>query len=144
MIQTTPTLKPESSSIEPVSPSPHNNTSQQTPTQSTLGPYTSSLIIVHQKADDVSWAWQNLKEEANLSLIHYAVDDEYAPYKIPKNKGHEVMPYLSYIINRYNELPDVSIFVHGHQKTWHNNDFLDQDMVLMVRRLSAPKVIRDG
>lgn len=50
----------------------------------------------------------------------------------------------TYLIDRYDSLPDVSIFVHAHRWAWHNNDLLNSDTALMVQRLSSPKVLRDG
>lgn len=64
--------------------------------------------------------------------------------KLPKNKGHEAMVYLTYIIDHYETLADVSIFLHAHQHAWHNNELLNHDAVEMIRRLSAERVIREG
>lgn len=61
-----------------------------------------------------------------------------------RNKGHEVMAYLSYIIDHYNNLSDVNIFLHSHRYAWHNNDLLGGDAVQMVKRLSAERVQREG
>lgn len=54
------------------------------------------------------------------------------------------MVYLSYIIDYYNELPDVSIFMHSHQYSWHQNELLNNDAAEMVRRLSSERVQREG
>lgn len=54
------------------------------------------------------------------------------------------MPYLTYIIKYYDKLPDVSMFMHAHQYTWHNNDLIDSDSSLMVQKLNPAKVVRDG
>ena len=106
--------------------------------------YSRNLVIVHTTKDDVGWVFAHLGDSQNLSFVHYAVDDKFAAYKIPVNKGNEAMPYLTYIINRYDNLPDVSIFMHADRFTWHNNDLLELDAVLMIERLSTPKVLREG
>ena len=78
----------------------------------------------------------------------YTVDDPTADYHVPKNKGHEAMVYLTYIIDHYDEidapLADVSLFMHAHKLTWHNNDLLDSSSVNIVKHLQVPKVLRDG
>ena len=39
---------------------------------------------------------------------------------IPQNKGNEASSYLKYIIDNYETLSEYSIFVHGHQHSWHH------------------------
>jgi hypothetical protein len=41
---------------------------------------------------------------------------------IPFNKVQEVPAYLKFIIDNYYELPDYTIFVHGHEYSPHQND----------------------
>ena len=62
----------------------------------------------------------------------------------PRNKGHEVMVYLSYIIEKYHNLSDVNIFIRSHRFSWHNNDLFDNDAVQATSRLSAERVQREG
>lgn len=69
------------------------------------------------------------------TIYPYNVDDpnDADPrLRIPKNKGHEAMVYLSYIIDNYDDLPWVSIFIHGHRNAWHQED----DVVMLLRRLN--------
>ncbi len=54
------------------------------------------------------------------------------------------MVYLTYIIDHYYNLSDTTIFVHAHQKTWHNNDLLDSDMLKTIEHMSDPHVARMG
>jgi len=54
------------------------------------------------------------------------------------------MIYLTYIIDHYDSLPDISIFMHAHQWSWHNNDILNNDAAEMIRRLSSEHVLREG
>lgn len=54
------------------------------------------------------------------------------------------MVYLSYIIENYNNLADVNIFMHAHRMAWHNNELLDHDAVQVIARLSAERVQREG
>lgn len=95
-------------------------------------------------SEDATWVDLHLGEDKLLSQAIYTVDHPEAPYIVPENKGHEAMVYLTYIIDFYDRLSDVTLFVHAHRFTWHNNDLLDSDMVKMVTALSSPKVVRDG
>jgi hypothetical protein len=103
--------------------------------------YTSTLVIARTKKEDIGWMD---REFPGQEKIVYVADDPSAPYHPPKNKGHEVMVYLTYIIDHYDNLPDVSIFLHAHQWTWHNDDVLGSNAAELVKRLSRPRVWREG
>lgn len=91
----------------------------------------------------MDWIEEQLGSEPLLETAVYTVDAPTSPYIVPQNKGHEVMPYLTYIITRYN-LSDVTLFMHAHAVTWHNNDLLDSSTAQIVRALSPPKVVRES
>ena len=38
---------------------------------------------------------------------------------VPINQGNEVSCYLLYIIHHYDSLPEYTLFLHGHNKDWH-------------------------
>ncbi|KAF2255062.1 hypothetical protein BU26DRAFT_514862 [Trematosphaeria pertusa] len=103
--------------------------------------YTSVLVIAKTKEEDTSWMDTELPDQVKAV---YVADDPTAPLHPPKNKGHEVMIYLSWIIDNYDNLPDVAIFMHAHQRTWHNDDILDHDAANLVKRLSRQRVWREG
>jgi hypothetical protein len=66
-------------------------------------------------------------------LHRYNYDDPSPPpaTHFPVNKGHEAMMFLSYVINNHDSLPDYSIFVHGHRKSWHQ----EEDIVELIENL---------
>ncbi len=103
--------------------------------------YSRTLVITRTRKEDVSWIE---KELPGLNTAIYVADDPNAPLHPTKNKGHESTVYLTYIIDNYESLPDISIFMHAHQFTWHNNDLLERDAAEMVRRLSSARVTREG
>jgi hypothetical protein len=105
--------------------------------------YSRTVVIASKSEEDTKWL-THLENDPNLSTAIYVVDDPNARLTVPKNKGHEVMVYLTYIIDNYDQLSDVTIFMHAHQVTWHNNDLLFSDAVEMIQRLSSQKVTRDG
>ena len=107
-----------------------------------LGSIYSRVMVVPRTTDeDISWVAEQLPG-VNLSV--YVVDDPEEPLHPPKNKGHEVMVYLSYLIDHYHDLPDIVIFMHAHRHSYHNNEFLGFDAVRMIERLSNEHVTRQG
>lgn len=74
----------------------------------------------------------------------YVVDDPTAPLKPPRNKGNEAMVYLTYIIDNYDSLPNISVFVHAHAKARHTDDLLYGSMSKSLERLRRAKVLKDG
>lgn len=77
-------------------------------------------------------------------MAAYTVDDPQTEFAVPVNKGHESMVYLTYIIDHYDTLNDVTMFMHSHQFAWHNNDLLNSDAANIIWRLNLEKVIREG
>jgi hypothetical protein len=90
----------------------------------------------------VSWIQEDFG--SSLETAIYTVDEPTPPFTVPANKGHEVMPYLTYVITNYHNLSDVTIFMHATADGWHNNDLLEGSSPAMLRALSSRKVIRDG
>lgn len=79
---------------------------------------TVNVIIAHYN-EDLSWT-KNLKYPYNVISRHGIVRD------VVPNRGNEAGSYLEYIINNYDNLSDVSVFVHGHRTDWHNDCFVDE------------------
>lgn len=107
--------------------------------------YTRALLIARTSSENVSWIQTELSDP-NLETIIYTADDPTAQLHPPKNKGHEVMIYLTYIIAHYHSptLPDIILFMHSHRWTYHNNELQDADAVRLIRDLSSERVIREG
>ena len=103
--------------------------------------YSRVVVLPCMKEEEVAW----IREEMpNTELAVYVANDSTAPLHSPKNKGHEVMVYLTYIIDNYAHLPDIAIFMHAHRWTHHNNDLLDHDALQMISMLSNSHVTREG
>ena len=103
--------------------------------------YTRALVVPRMTEESVEWMDEDIPD---IQKFIYVVDDPHAELKIPKNKGHEGMVYLTYIIDHYDDLPDVVLFFHAHKTTWHNNWLLDYDSGKMISRLRSERVIRMG
>ncbi|KAL9106293.1 MAG: hypothetical protein Q9227_008693 [Pyrenula ochraceoflavens] len=117
------------------------------PPPSPLQPqHSRTLVVARKKDENVDWIEEQLQNEPRLTLAVYTVDDNTtaAAYSVPANRGHEAMPYLTHIINYYDELDDVTIFMHSHRFAWHNNDLMEDDAVLMVKKLRTEKAVDKG
>ncbi|EFR02021.1 hypothetical protein MGYG_05023 [Nannizzia gypsea CBS 118893] len=102
--------------------------------------YTKALIVPRLKKEKVDWIDSLEDIQKNI----YVVDDPHSLPRIPQNKGREAMVYLTYLIDNYDNLPEVMIFMHSHREAWHHEEPLNRDAAEMVKRLSIERVIRDG
>ena len=114
-------------------------------------PYSRTLVIGRTSSENVSWITTDLLSslanddtDDTLSLAIYVADDPTAPLHPPRNKGHEVMIYLTYIIDHYDSLPDIVLFMHAHRWSYHNNELQDMDAMQMIRGLNHARVVREG
>lgn len=103
--------------------------------------YAKGLVVPKMTEEDTSWIEKEIPE---WQPFIYVADDPSAPLHPPKNKGHEVMVYLTYIIDHYEGLPDVIAFMHSHQFAWHNDDLFGQNAAGLLRRLNPARVVREG
>lgn len=103
--------------------------------------YSRVMVVPRLQSDNISWISDELPD---VDMAVFVANDPLAELHPPKNKGHEVMVYLSYIINHYDALPDILIFMHAHRWTHHNNPILYYDAAEMVRKLNNDYVAREG
>ncbi|TVY81383.1 hypothetical protein LSUE1_G005564 [Lachnellula suecica] len=99
-----------------------------------------TFVVASVGKDDTSWIRQNF---ADWQVARYIVDDEAADLTVPANKGQEAMAYLTYIIDTYENLPDLSVFMHSARWQWHNDDPL-YDGIPMLKNLQLPYIISQG
>lgn len=103
--------------------------------------YSRVMVIPSMQEDDIKWI---MRELPKVDVSIYIANNPTASRHPPRNKGHEVMIYLSYLIDHYNHLPDIILFMHSHRWTHHNNHLLGFDASQMIRALSSAHVIREG
>lgn len=103
--------------------------------------YSRVMVVPRLEDDDVSWIANELP---GIDTAIYVANNHTAPLHPPRNRGHEVMAYLTYIIDHYYNLPDVVVFMHAHRWTHHNIELLGHDSAEMVRRLNDEYVIHEG
>jgi uncharacterized protein DUF3431 len=103
--------------------------------------YTRTVVIGKRTFENTDWVAEEL---TSFSKAIYIVDNRTAPLTVPANKGNEAMVYLTYIIEHYDILSDITIFLHSSRWSWHNNDFFDNDSAFMLKHLFPQRVIREG
>jgi hypothetical protein len=103
--------------------------------------FSRAVVISCLSERETEWVKNELSD---IWLTAYVANDTAATLHPPRNKGHEVMIYLSYIIDHYADLPDIAVFMHAHRWARHNNELLDHDAVRMIQRLSSEHVVRQG
>ncbi|KAK5113998.1 hypothetical protein LTR62_003121 [Meristemomyces frigidus] len=113
-------------------------------------PLTKAVVMGRLSNEDVDWVTRDLP-----GWQHYIYTVDLEPnitisptgFRTPINKGREAMPYLTYIIDHYNKLSDVNVFIHAHRNgypaAWHN-DAKDYDAVTMLAELQLPFVQEQG
>ncbi|KAI1177865.1 hypothetical protein F4777DRAFT_540670 [Nemania sp. FL0916] len=98
------------------------------------------LVVASVKAENTSWIPALLPDwHANI----YVADDAKAALTVPANKGREAMVYLTYIIDRYADLPENVLFVHASRFAWHNDD-PDYDALPTLRSFRLPHLRTEG
>ncbi|KAI9816109.1 MAG: hypothetical protein M1826_001896 [Phylliscum demangeonii] len=119
--------------------------------------HTRIVVVASMRHENTDWLQQELPGEQTAiymadgedpSPSSYPSSSSYPPssprHHTPRNKGHEAMTYLSYIIAAYDTLPDVVVFLHAHRWTHHNNAVQDGDAAQLVRDLRTAHVLRVG
>lgn len=82
------------------------------------------IIVVAHYNEDIEWL-----DNIDIEKIIYSKTNKNFKY-IDKNKGQEVICYLKYIIDHYDNLPEKILFIHAHKNSQHQ-DF-DTDKIIPV------------
>ncbi|KAK2746178.1 hypothetical protein FQN57_003300 [Myotisia sp. PD_48] len=78
-----------------------------------------SLVVPKTTGENVSWV-----EELPpyWTPFIYTVDKEPGyPLQSPANRGRESIVFLTFIIDNYNSLPNITVFSHAKDIQWHND-----------------------
>ena len=73
-------------------------------------PEKSVTVVAVRSTEDTSWLDVYL---GRIRHLVYQIIDANAEHTTTVNKGNEAMPYLQYIVDHYEDLPDISVFSHG-------------------------------
>ncbi|KAL2220441.1 hypothetical protein M432DRAFT_638584 [Thermoascus aurantiacus ATCC 26904] len=98
------------------------------------------LVVASTKSDNTSWLYEHFPDW-HKSI--YVVDDANAELTVEMNKGRESMVYLTYIIDNYDHLPDVMLFIHSQRYQWHNDDPY-YDGVPMISKVQTSYIEEKG
>ncbi|KAK6355833.1 hypothetical protein TWF718_000214 [Orbilia javanica] len=102
-------------------------------TQSPTGEAKTSIgKAKHEKAvimgktwkEDATWVKEKLPDwRPVIYAVDSRTDKDYLHVLV--NKGRESMPYLTYLIDFYDDLSDINVFIHAHEngypRAWHND-----------------------
>ena len=80
------------------------------------------LVMAKTRSENVNWLLE-LYEDSPFRPFIYSVDSSVEPGCLaPRSRrGRETAPYLSFIIDNYDSLPEYSVFIHAKDKQWHND-----------------------
>ncbi|GAB7360154.1 hypothetical protein MBLNU230_g7917t1 [Neophaeotheca triangularis] len=95
-------------------------------------------LVVARTTSDGDPAWLDALA-TKYHLCVYTVDSDDAeqrhasPFlRVPANRGHEAMPYLTFLIDNYDHFPSAgAVFIHGSRFAWHNDspNYDNQDLL---------------
>ena len=103
--------------------------------------WSKALVIPCLARNDMSWV---AEVDSNIHVMLYHVEEWDAPLHPPRNKGHEALAYLTYMIDHYHALADLAVFMHAHRYAHHNNNLLGLDAVQIVNGVASKYVSTQG
>jgi uncharacterized protein DUF3431 len=103
-----------------------------------------TVVLAATKKDNLTILEQGSGLRPGDEQIVYVADDPSAVHHVPVNKGNEAMVYLSFLIDRYDTLPDLMVFMHAGRSSWHNNILLRWDSARTIRTLRRSYVHSKG
>lgn len=109
----------------------------RTPKRSNTDP-TVNLVVASVAKDDISWT--SHVSIPNMAVVRYVSDDPAAAYHPSKPVGRESLMYFTYMHDFYDELPDISIFVHADETPWHVEPILRGNLSHALSRLDLEHV----
>lgn len=109
------------------------------------GKYSATIVLGRMSGEEerVQWVHDKLKDIEDPQI--YIVDkaDTPGPH-LQKNHGREAAVYMSYIVDHYDNLHDITFFWHNDEKVWHNNLLLSWDSVETINRMDRENIMATG
>ncbi|CAG8919468.1 unnamed protein product [Penicillium salamii] len=92
-----------------------------------------ALVLPKTRSDDIRWLQKYIKTQPNTTPFIYSMSKRREKdLLIPRSsRGREVSAYLSYILDHYDKLPPVSIFIHAGEEQRHNDLFGPKTKVVL-------------
>ena len=92
-----------------------------------------SIVVVSRYDEDISWTKE--LEKLGFECRIYEKENPKSKYNIEKNMGNEASVYIKFIIDNYENLPEYSILLHGHEFSWHSNKENDSVVDLVKKEI---------
>lgn len=84
--------------------------------------YDIGIVMAKTGPENVNWLIELYHEMPFRPFIYSMKSPAESGCLTPRSRrGRETAPYLSYIIDNYDSLPDYSIFIHSKDEQWHND-----------------------
>ena len=87
------------------------------------------VLVISRWREDTSWLPTYF---ADFPAVVYTPGLPGAVFTTPNNKGNEAGPFLAYIIENYDRLPQHMAFLHGHRISHHT---LNLDIVPVIKAI---------
>ncbi|KAM0313913.1 hypothetical protein ACHAO8_005159 [Botrytis cinerea] len=105
------------------------------------------LVVSRVEADGESSWLDSLSHKYHICL--YNIDSSallkssQKVLQVPANRAHEAMPYLTFLIDNYANIPATgAVFVHGNRYQWHN-DHPQYDNLDLLSRLDLESALAE-
>lgn len=83
-------------------------------------------IVVASLADDTVWLLQNVADACIIPYAHVDKPTRANAWESVPNRGREASVYLRFIVDHYDNLPDATVFLHGHfSPSWHSTNIAE-------------------
>ena len=74
------------------------------------------LVVAARYREDILWMHEQL---ADLPYLVYQDGDPSAPLKVAAGPpATEAKAYLKFILDNYDRLPNITVFIHAHRESW--------------------------
>jgi hypothetical protein len=106
---------------------------------------TSPTPSVHFVLATVTWndlEWIEHLRVPNLEIIPYVANDPKAKCHPPANRGIKAMLHLTYLYEFYDTFPDITIFKHGSDWSWHIGGTIQYCTAYAIEHLDLDEVRR--
>jgi len=98
-----------------------------------------AIVVCHSAGKDLTPFALYLPSD--IPVFYYTREDGFAIHHIEPNRGNEAVPFLRFILDHYDNLPNITLFLHGDRSSWHvqHNDLFA--IVRAFRWEDAPEYV---
>jgi hypothetical protein len=89
-----------------------------------MSPTPTATVVIAHYDEDLSWVDRLDRAKYEVFIVSKTCAAG-VDVHTPLNIGYEASAYLEYIVRRYHDLPVYTVFVHGHESSWHHAGRLD-------------------